>query len=329
MDDGTATRRENNMDNDKDNECWKWSSCNVKSLKGKIAHFKQVFQHDEIIALQETHTKAWQESGIRLRLGFDAGIFSSYGSGARGTALLWRKPWSQVGTGKKDKEGRIAGAVLQKGCTKIVAVSVYAPNLDKSTSQRQHYVSWLIGLRYIVETLQQEGSTNDVVLLGDFNQIMNPDLDSFSAKPTVHEIPKEELIQTTTSLDTVDAFRWFNPLQKDYTFKPGGRNVRRIFNRIDYIFASPRILRGATACEHAATGMTDHRIVRLTKGVEEKRPKGLWRHNDSLSYDTEFLTRVKEAMEETSDELDPQARWELSKFRIRSISSQKVGYLLC
>ena len=56
------------------NECV-WSTCNVKSLNGKVPHFKKAFCHHEVVAMQETHTEKWQESGIRLRLGFDGGVF--------------------------------------------------------------------------------------------------------------------------------------------------------------------------------------------------------------------------------------------------------------
>ena len=104
------------MQTDEDEvKCWKWSTCNVKSLKNKVAHFKQVFQEDEVVALQETHTEKWQADNVRLRLGFDGGVFSCYGPAARGTALLWRKPWARWRkVDAKDEEGRMAGAVLTK-----------------------------------------------------------------------------------------------------------------------------------------------------------------------------------------------------------------------
>ena len=45
---------------------WKWSSCNVKSLKGKLPHFKKIFHDNEIVALQETHV----ENGRRIAEGY-------------------------------------------------------------------------------------------------------------------------------------------------------------------------------------------------------------------------------------------------------------------
>ena len=117
--------------------CWSWLSCNVKSLKGKISHFKQSFANEGVVALQEVHTKKWQEARITQQLGFDDACFSSYGSGSRGAALLWRKPWTAVSSIKvSDDEGRIAGAILSNGAIKVGVVAVYAPNVDNKIKTR-------------------------------------------------------------------------------------------------------------------------------------------------------------------------------------------------
>ena len=137
---------------------WSWSTCNVKSLKNKVPHFKKVFEDTEVAALQETHSEKWQEDSIRLRLGFDEGVLSSYGPAARGAALVWRRPWILVAK-NKDTEGRIAGAVLRRKTTRVAFLCAYAPNLNRSAQSRQEYVTWLIGLRALIEELCTKGQT--------------------------------------------------------------------------------------------------------------------------------------------------------------------------
>ena len=262
---------------------------------------------------------------MRLRLGFDDGIFSSYGPGARGTALLWKAPWTlEAGTKMKDGDGRIAGAILKNENKRVAFVSAYAPNLDKGRPSRQAYVTWLISLKARIEDLYGGTGVDGTVVMGDFNQIVDEHLDSFSKNPVVHEIPLAELMELMGDLSITDGFRWFNSTRRDYTFKPGGKNVRGTFNRIDYIFASPTILSGAQMCTHETIGLTDHRAVVLQGGGrQEKKPKGLWRHNDSISYDESFLLEAKKMIAEvTAMDSGPQAKWEYLKFKLREVSRQ-------
>ena len=147
------------LDPNEQQEFRSWSSCNVKSLKGKVQHFKEVFKHDEIVAIQETHLKKWQEGRLPARLGFDGAVCSSYGAQARGTALLWKKPWKVHEECKViDEEGRFAGAVLVKGDIKHIVVSLYAPNVDRTRRTREDYVSWLISVRHRISLLQVKAS---------------------------------------------------------------------------------------------------------------------------------------------------------------------------
>ena len=116
----------------------------------------------------------------------------------------------------------------------------------------------------------------------------------------------------------------YNGRKRDYTFKPGGDNVKKIFNRIDYILATRDVLENFGRCYHKTLGMTDHKAVVLRSGTRdprEERPKGLWRHNDLISYDEEFLEAVANAAKEAeASGLDSQMRWEYLKFKIREIS---------
>ena len=69
-----------------------------------------------------------------------------------------------------------------------VVASVYAPNLDKTTLVRQHYVSWLVSLRHLMDEARRVGKCEMLWVGGDFNQILDKTLDSWSKSPTVHVV---------------------------------------------------------------------------------------------------------------------------------------------
>ena len=187
-----------------------WSSCNVKGLSQiKQPHFKSQFSQSEVLALQEVHAEYKQARSITLRLGFDDGFYSLAGKSSRGAAILWKNPWKRVqGTEIRDGEGRVAIVTLAKGDVKVVVASVYAPNLDKTVLVRQHYVSWLVSLRHLVDEAQRLGGCEALWVGGDFNQILDRTLDSWSKSPTVHVVPAGELQDLVWDWEAEDAFRF-------------------------------------------------------------------------------------------------------------------------
>ena len=122
-------------------------------------------------------------------------------------------------------------------------------------------------------------------------------------------------------------FRIYQGDKKGYTFKPGGANVRNIFNRIDFIFVSRDLLEMFKDCVHVTIGMTDHRAVAMSpKDGEVRKCKGLWRHNDLISSDLDFLAAVRKEVAEIYDHglSSARSRWEFLKFKIRE-SSRKIS----
>ena len=192
---------------------------------------------------------------------------------------------------------------------------------------RQHYVSWLVSLRHLVDEARRLGGCEALWVGGDFNQILDRTLDSWSKSPTVHVVPAGELQDLVWDWEAEDAFRFYQGDKKDYTFKPGGANVRNIFNRIDFIFVSRDLLEMFKDCVHVTVGMTDHRAVVMSPRESQVRKcKGLWRHNDLISSDPEFLAAVRKEVAEvhTHGLTSARSRWEFLKYKIRE-ASRKVS----
>ena len=113
----------------------------------------------------------------------------------------------QIGEPWIDSNGRLAAVVLQKdeGPTTLV-VSVYAPNLDPSPESQSNYISFLITLEHAISQFVDKGIVENIFLMGDFNLIMDKELDSLSASPKTYKIPLEALVEVLTKYELFDAF---------------------------------------------------------------------------------------------------------------------------
>ena len=265
--------------------------------------YRTNFEKFEIMCLQETHGRKKEITRTVQSLGFKKGVFSLANSQAKGVAILWRNPIEGGENTWTDNEGRVAIAHLQLENQPIVVVGIYAPNLNATILAREEYVTYLISVRHMIERAKQKANTDNIIMMGDFNLIMNAELDSYSKNPKVYEVPKEELVDLTDNFALQDCFRQLNGDTKAYTFSRHNENpTKGIYNRLDYIYASDAILRVAKDCNHIAVGKTDHLAVQLILNEKKERKKlGLWRHNDSYNKDVEFITLMSTVIKEAQE----------------------------
>ena len=240
----------------------------------QLSHFKEVFKNNNIICLQETHGKPSNVKLITKRLGFSNSVFSLINKQARGSAILWRD--GSLIAKETDSKGRIAGVSLELNDCKLNVISAYAPNLDGTHASWDAYVTFLTELELIADNLVEASDSNNLLIMGDFNMILDPELDSFSKDPKVYSIPKEQLLDMMDRLGLCDAFRTFNGDEKTYTFAPGANNINKIYNRLDYAWLTPDVMEFFEDCTHTTVGNTDHKAVVLdTAEANDKGLKGL------------------------------------------------------
>ena len=317
-------------------EAWgKVGSCNVAGLTNeKMKLFRTTFESFEVMCLQETHGAEKNCKSRIAKLGFHEGSFSLHSKAIRGSAVLWRDSVKQIGQAWRDPEGRIAAVILQKGnATKALVVSVYAPNVDPSPASQANYVSFLISLQYVLTEMTARESVDHILMLGDFNIICNPELDSMSVAPKLYKVPVEALTELLNKFELIDVFRILNPDEKCFTFSRKGLLLRNgdrappVMNRLDYAFVKQDDLTIIKSCEHSNVAMTDHKMVELVFLSEKGRKKllGLWKHNDLLNRDTHFVNDLKKKLEKFVPEaqrecLSSRGAWEAIKGKIREWS---------
>ena len=287
--------------------CERIGSCNVAGFtKEKLRLFRDNFEKLDIVCLQETHGVGKNCKSRIAKLGFTNGIFSLHTNASRGAAVMWRDSVKQIGDEWTHAEGRVAAVALQnEDGHKGLVVSVYAPNLDPSPSSQAKYVSFLITLEHVLSEMTSKIAVDSIFLMGDFNLIIDPTLDSQSASPKLYKVPLEALQEVLRKYELYDAFRSLHPTEIAFTFsrrgalQKDGSRLPPIMNRLDYAFVKEFTLERIRNCEHKEMALTDHKMVWLDSSVEPPKNRkllGLWKHNDLLNRDTSFVKMMSEKL---------------------------------
>ena len=309
------------------------ATCNVRGLTGeKIPHFRDAFKESSILLLQETHGTGYQMKSKVEKLGFKKGIFSLLDRQARGVGICV-KEGVDIAHKVQDDNGRIVGATLRKeGAPELVVISAYAPNLGAAKDLQEEYVKFMIDLDRVITECVRLSNSEHLIVAGDFNILTDPELDSWSGKGKIYEIPLEALSEVVSRHKLADVFRLFHPDKKDYTCSTTTKinddgSKKQTHNRIDYIFATEEVSLLYTDCKHRTIGLTDHRAVQANMVVEglAKEWRGLWRHNNKLNEDPGFVEEMQKVLIDSCetgkrDGLNPKGTWEFIKGKAREFS---------
>lgn len=231
-----------------------------------------------MIYLQETHFKPSVFS--RLRNGWIGhAYYSSFHSKSRGVAILIHKSvpftFSQM---VSDPNGRyliVTGKIYE---TPVLLVNVYAPNWDDVNFFRQLFSNL------------PDMSSHFLILGGDFNCWLSPQLDRSSKKTATPSGSAKTIRDFMSEFAITDPWRFFNPTGKAYSFFS---HVHHTFTRIDYFMVDDRLLPSVSSCSYEATVISDHAPVVMSIGfkgsVNTRTP---WRLNTRLLSDEHFTELI-------------------------------------
>ena len=109
-----------------------------------------------------------------------------------------------------------------------VLINIYNANTEP---EQLHTLNDLINILETFEDVQNKS----VVLVGDFNVILNPSIDLKGGKPVIKKKTIAKIIQITENLDLCDIWRICNPKRKRFTFRQH-HSTGFIQRRLDYFF---------------------------------------------------------------------------------------------
>ena len=163
--------------------------------------------------------------------------------------------------------------------------------------------------------------TTSYIFGGDFNTVLDKDLDK-SGGSTVdkHVKKREEIFKWLDAFDCVDIWRNKNPDKKRYTWR---QSKPRIQCRLDYFLISTDLASCVKNSDILPGYKTDHSlIVTHFQITNENRGKGFWKFNASLLEDEDFVKLIKETINKTSSNhfeyLDSSSFWEFLKLSLRT-----------
>ena len=171
----------------------------------------------------------------------------------------------------------------------FVVFNIYAP------SQKEERVPFIQNLPFDLK-LNSFPENAFIILCGDFNMIMNNDLDILGGAPhPVQEIENFKNFISNHSL--VDCFRKLNPLSREFSWSrtTDAWSDFPYFSarRLDYILCNKSLISYLKNCEMCHFSLTDHRAVAAFFKIDLfPRGPGRWQFNESLLDKDEFLNHM-------------------------------------
>ena len=256
-------------------------SANVRGLRQALKradlfdYFKG--QHADIICLQETHLvqadlncliKDWN-----LKY-FIAGTSTN----SRGVAILINNTFECVISSETlDPDGRFAIIDLDiANLFTITLANIYAPNSDDSV--------WYTNL---LSRLSKDRE-NSLIVVGDWNTPLS-EFDTYNY--TSPRNPKcRQLINDFMSKESmIDIWRLSNKKVKGFTWRSRPRS------RLDYFLLSDDLLGLDPKIEYLPAYKSDHNPITMSFiKSRQNRGRGLWKFNNQLLQNQDFIDMVKE-----------------------------------
>ena len=173
-------------------------------------------------------------------------------------------------------------------------------------------------LRNSKKNTLKEFDCESIIIGGDFNCILNPDVDKQAGRLDSKPNSRARLLSYIESYDLSDIWRNLNPNTRRYTWHSANGKIQC---RLDYFLISQSLNGFANNAEIAPGFKTDHSLVQLSliKG-NQPRGKGFWKFNSSLLSDLDYVNAIKSEINETIEQnqnLHALLLWDFLKFQIR------------
>lgn len=265
----------------------------------------------DFCCLQETHSSPgtvhlWQsEWGGHL-------LASSGRQNARGVAILVKRSLQyKIVQQLTDTEGRILLVEIEFQGASYTLGCLYAPTQDKPHEQ----IRFLNELEGKLDLL----SETNIILAGDFNCLLNPDLDrnQMTSQSTNVNQYRDRIKAILEDRRLCDIWRIRHPADRAYTFRRG-----LYASRLDYIFIPNHLSESANKTQIHRGPHSDHSLLTVEiRQTSMKKGPGLWRLDVSLLTDSNFKAEMKQFLEEWDpppELADPRVTWEWLKFQIKN-----------
>ena len=235
----------------------------------------------DIICLQETHSSKETEN-LWIKEWGGVVLFSHGETKARGVAmLLSNKIFCNCIRIKNDAEGRILSVTMKIDDQLINIITIYAPNADKP--------------KFFQELEQYfDQSCEKTVILGDFNLVLNSDLDRYGSS-TNNNKAKEMLEKIMENNYLSDVWRDRHENDRQYSWANAAKTK---FSRLDFALVSKGLDTNVQNMLFLNGIQTDHRAFVLTIVTSQgDRGPGFWKFNNQYIKDSIFCEKLQSELQ--------------------------------
>ena len=176
-------------------------------------------------------------------------------------------------------------------------------------------------LHNLNEYLMYNTDVENLIIGGDWNVTLQS-LDKRGGIPWKASTYRDSLISMMEELELIDVFRKHYPRKPCFSYES---KALKVSSRIDFFLVARPLTNWVLNIETKASNAPDHKAIKLTlKPLGVKRGPGLWKFNNSLVEDEEYVKLIKEnypIIGEKYRELeDKRLCWELIKMEIRGLT---------
>jgi len=298
-------------------------SQNVRGLGNyskRLKLFNYYSNRSDIIMFQETHSIKDTNIEWANHLSEWEILFSNGKSNSKGVCTAFKRNLGvKIIRNVSSKDGQFLITECMVDELKVFLVNIYAP----STSLEREYLSFLLNLKHNLEDAYD--NISPIIMGGDFNYILDYSIDRKGG--TVKKWDKcQKLVNEIINVyDLLDIWRIRNPTKYKFTWRR--KNPTPIQSRLDYWLISESIQGMVTECSISPGINSDHSAVNISLSQNKNKGPSLWKFNNLLLEDEEFVLTLKTAigtiMQETTNiGMSAQVRWEFVKYKIKQFSRE-------
>uniref|UniRef100_A0A803TDZ5 Reverse transcriptase domain-containing protein n=1 Tax=Anolis carolinensis TaxID=28377 RepID=A0A803TDZ5_ANOCA len=269
----------------------------------------------DVVSLQETHIHQ-RHAGHLINKSIGNEYISSAPEKKRGVVTYVNPKWTSE-LAFKDEEGRMIGVKIKIYNKILLVCNVYTPTGPKTN---------------FINTLKDkiaEQEFEELIIMGDFNGIIDPDLDKKGDGNGGKKLKNGKLPINFQKLlqdwDLKDAWRIHHQLEKDYTFFS---NRHKSWSRIDMTWMSTSLIPKISKIRIMPRNYSDHCPIEFI--INKTQKTRTWRLNGNLLKSEEDIIKNKKLIKEyfkinDSDEVTQQIVWEASKAVMRGHFIQQAA----
>lgn len=194
---------------------------------------------------------------------------------------------------------------------KLTLISLYGPNTDSPDFYEQ------------ISTIIDDFGNSSYIICGDFNLVLNPEIDCFNYVNINNPKARKTVLQLIENKNMVDCFREHNPDIKRFTWRKK-KPLKQA--RLDFFLISDNLLPSLNKSNIESSYRSDHSITTLQLTFNDfQRGRGLWKFNNSLLNDIEFLDTIKNKI------LDVKKQYAVpvyNKDRISDINDNEITFTI-